>query len=320
MQAVILSAGKGSRLLPLTRTRVKHMIPIANRPIIAHLFDLCRALQVTDATVVINPAASGGVAELVPFATDLHLRVVHHAESRGLADSTRAAANTVEDERFLLMLGDTLVTREAVPAIRAALAAPGCGVFLMRVDDPRQYGVANVFDSSVQRLVEKPTIPPSNLALMGLYVLPRAIFAAIDRVAPSPRGELEITDALDRLIQDGLPVHAYELPGGWVDAGDPAGLLAANRWALDTTVEGTAGVAIDPTAIVESCELRGPTSIAAGAELRCCRVGPYASIGEHCRARDSTLRECIILDGARLESVIAERRRRRGRRRANHTA
>ena len=311
MQAVILSAGRGTRLLPLTLTRAKHLIPIANRPIIAYVFDLCRALQATDVTIVVNPPASAAVEALAPHAAGLRLRATPQPQARGLADATRAAAATVVDDRFLLMLGDTIIVREALPAIRSALAAPGYGVFLTRVADPRQYGVAEVADGKVQRLLEKPEQPPSNLALMGLYLLPHAIFAAIDRIAPSPRGELEITDAIDRLVQDGLPIQAYELPGGWVDAGDPPGLLAANRWALDAAaeaaVEAEAGIMIHPTAVVEGCELSRPVAIAAGAELRGCRIGPYAAIGEGCRAEDSTLGDCILLDGAHLQSSTAQR-------------
>ena len=168
MQAVILSAGRGTRLLPLTLTRAKHLIPIANRPIIAYVFDLCRALQATDVTIVVNPPASAAVEALAPHAAGLRLRATPQPQARGLADATRAAAATVVDDRFLLMLGDTLIVREALAAIRSALAAPGYGVFLTRVADPRQYGVAEVADGKVQRLVEKPEQPPSNLALMGL--------------------------------------------------------------------------------------------------------------------------------------------------------
>ena len=309
MKAVILCAGQGTRLRPLTPALPKHMIPVANRPLVAYTFDLCRALGVSHVVLVLHPSMKDTVSHLHGYTRGFRLEVAYQSEPKGLADAVRAAAPLVGEEPFLLILGDTLISTEAVPQVRSAIGARHSCVFLMAVSDPRPYGVAELDDGRIMRLVEKSADPPSDLALIGLYLLEPNIFEAIDRITPSPRGELELTDAIDFLVRSSHRVDGHRLSGGWIDAGDPRGLLEANRMVLAdmrTEDRGNTRVQIDPSALVSDSTLRGPIVIGPGTTIEHSTMEPAASVGARCVIRDSTVADSIVMDEVVLERIDAQ--------------
>ena len=310
MKAVVLAAGLGTRLRPITPEMPKHLIPVANRPLVGYSFDVCRALGINDVVLVLHPSMDPDDARLATCREGLRLATVYQQKPRGLADAVRAAGPEIGDERFLLLLSDSIVDPAHLAAVQPALLAPGSSVCITPVADPRQYGVAEIREGYVTRLVEKPQAPTSHLALVGVYVLEPDILEAIDTTVPSTRGELEITDTIGAWIDSGHLVRGVELTGGWTDAGNAAGLLAANRTALvgaHLGAPGDAAARVDPKAQVVDSQFIGPLIIGPGAVVTSSRIGPNASIGPGCRIRDSRVTDSILLDRVVLDSVDVER-------------
>ena len=305
MKAVLLCAGKGTRLAPLTHTRPKHDLPLGNRPLIAHLFDACRRLGLSEVIVVLHPTLAPGADELAQHADGLVLHAAYQDEPNGLADAVRTAAPFLGADRFLLLLGDTLLTDAAIRQVAQTLHEPGSKIYVQPVENPCQYGVAVVRGGQVVRLLEKPQRPPSNLALVGLYQLEPSIFPAIERIQPSPRGELEITDAIDRLVQDGERVEAVELAGRWLDCGSLDGALEANRAVLDRLGAPNDMRTREPAhrPARGTCRITPPVAIGSNVVLEDCEVGPYASIGAGCVIRGGAITNSIVLEGASIENA-----------------
>ncbi len=317
MKGLILTGGKGTRLRPLTHTRAKQLIPIANRPTLFYVIDDLVAAGITDIGLIISPetgdeirAACGDGGRWGATFTF----IVQDAP-RGLAHAVMTAEPFLGDGPFVMYLGDNLLSGGIGHLVEAFEAsAPAALVLLTAVPDPQRFGVA-AFDAAgnLVGLVEKPADPPSDLALVGVYLFTAAIHEATRQLTPSARGEYEITDAIQYLIDTGRPVHARRTRGWWKDTGKPDDLLEANRLVLaemagrvdgevvDSRLDGAVVVAAG--AHVAGSTIRGPAHIAAGAVVEHAAIGPFASIGPEVRLTGATVENSIIMTGAHIRHV-----------------
>jgi len=317
MKAVLLCAGDGTRLRPLTFCRPKHLLPVGGRAVLDRVLSALQEAGVDEAIFVVSPIER----ELQEFVGDgsrwgMTSEFFVQPEPLGLAHALACARSGIDDdERLLMYLGDDLlgdgVTEFASDFMASDAAA---SLIVKRVDDPRAFGVVVVEDGAVTRLVEKPSVPPSDLAIVGVYGFGPEIWEAIDSIKPSARGELEITDAIDYLVRGDHRVECHVTEGFWADAGSPEALLAANRFYLGTgaysveghvdgasTIEGD--VTIAGGARITASRIIGPCLIGADSAVEGSVIGPNVAVGEDCVVRGVEVRESIIDDGAHIEGV-----------------
>ena len=314
----MLSGGKGTRLRPLTHTIAKQLIPVANRPILHYVMQHIHDAGITDVAVVVSPETGQQVKEaLSKICSDAPPTYILQDQPKGLAHAVMIARDYLGDDPFVMYLGDNLIGG----GIRAFVEAFQAGhsdalVLLKEVADASMFGVATVdSDGRVLRLVEKPKEPPSNLALVGIYIFGAAIHEAVAAITPSRRGELEITDAIQTLVDAGRPVRSLTLDGWWLDAGKKDDLLEANRVVLDEWAARQIGGEVDADSVVtgrvvlesgtqiKRSRVRGPSSIGAEVLIENSFIGPYTSVGRGCTVIDSELEHCVLLDGVRVEGV-----------------
>jgi len=314
MKGLILSGGKGTRLRPLTYTRAKQLIPIANKPNLFYVVEDLAGAGITDIGVVISPETGEEIRQALGDGQRWGVRFTFIVQDSpaGLAHAVKTARQYLADDPFVMYLGDNLLSG----GIASLVAEYGRGevdsiVLLTPVDNPRQFGVAQLdAQGKVVRLIEKPKDPPSNLALVGVYLFNPAIHNIIDDLEPSWRGEYEITDAIQGLIDAGGAVTAHQVRGWWKDTGKPEDLLEANRLVLsqiardvrgEVTGSDVAGeVIVGEGARIVNSQVRGPVHVADGAVIDGAYVGPYTSIGSKAKVVNSEIEYSIVLDEAEL--------------------
>jgi glucose-1-phosphate thymidylyltransferase len=316
VKALVPSGGTGSRLRPITHTSAKQLIPVANKPILDYVLRDIVAAGVTDIGIVTGDTG----AEIEAFAGDgarwgARVSYLPQDAPRGLAHTVLIARDYLGDEPFIMYLGDNIL-RDGVAAFVREFERerPAAQILTVRVADPRRYGNVEMDGDRVARLVEKPQEPQSALALAGVYLFDARVHDAVRAIQPSARGELEITEAIQWLVDRGEPVRAVEAEGWWKDTGRVEDLLDANRLVLESTeasVRGdvdeassvTGAVVVEPGARIENSTLRGPLCVGAGTVVRDSFVGPFTSIGPNCVVEDSELEHSVILEGCRLTGV-----------------
>ncbi|MEV7019931.1 glucose-1-phosphate thymidylyltransferase [Streptomyces sp. NPDC093991] len=320
MKALILSGGTGSRLRPFTHSTAKQLLPVANKPVLVHCLENIRDAGITEAAVVVG-AHAAEISQVVGdgSAFGLRLTYLHQDRPLGLAHCVQLAGEFLGDDDFVMCLADN-VFADGIAKAAGAFAADRADALLLvqPVADPRAYGVAEVgTDGRVHRLVEKPTEPASDLAVLGLYFFTSRIHRAVAGLRPSARGELEITDAVQRLADEGALVRAERYEGYWKDTGKAEDLLDCNRELLvrltGSAVHGevdaastlSGPVVIEPGARVYGSHLVGPLVIAAGSTVTDCTVGPYVSVGRDCVLRHTAVADSILLEGAAVDGVPA---------------
>ena len=319
MKALILSGGKGTRLRPLTYTGAKQLVPVANKPILWYGIEAIVAAGIKDIGIIISPETGAEVKEITGEGDRFGAKITYilQEEAAGLAHAVKVARPFLDSAPFLMYLGDNLIENDLSPFLSDFQSQQLDSLILLRsVSNPSAFGVARVDEQGkVLELVEKPKVPASNLALVGIYFFSTAIQEAIDKIKPSLRGELEITDAIQALIDQSQPVKARKLDGWWLDTGKKDDLLEANRIILDTRLEGNvrgevdAGskiigrVAIGAGTKLVNCTVRGPVIIGNNCYLENCFVGPYSSIADEVTFIDGDLEHSVILAGAKLEGI-----------------
>jgi len=317
MKALVLSGGKGTRLRPLTFTLAKQLIPVANRPILGYVLDQVRDAGIADVGVIIAQETGNYVKEYVKDGSEWGMRVEYILqEPLGLAHAVRQARPFLGDSPFVMCLGDNLQGRGISNLVRRFEEEKlDCLILLKEVPDPQRFGIA-VLDSSgrVTTLVEKPKEPPTNLAVVGTYLFSPKVHLAVDRIKPSWRSELEITDAIQEMINMGFRVKAEVLDSWWLDTGKKDDILTANQIVLDeyvrrdvrgkveeSTVEGR--VIVSEGASVKGSRVRGPCVIGRGASIEGSFIGPYTSIGDSAQVVNSAIENSILMAGASVKDV-----------------
>jgi glucose-1-phosphate thymidylyltransferase len=316
VKGLILSGGQGTRLRPITHTSAKQLVPIANKPILFYGIEAVVAAGITDIGIITGETGTE-VRAAVGDGSRFGATVTYIPQEAplGLAHAVLTARTYLGDDPFVMYLGDNLIRdgiTEFVDGFRRM--QPDAEILLARVPEPQRFGVAELEDGRVVRLVEKPPVPKSDLALVGVYLFSSRVFDAIGRITYSARGELEITDAIQRLIDDGARVVPHVITGWWKDTGRLEDMLEANRIILDTlepTCEGSIGegvhlegkVVIQSGAQLRNCRVRGPAIIGAGTIIEDAYVGPFTSIYLGCTIRKAEIENSIVLERSVIENV-----------------
>jgi glucose-1-phosphate thymidylyltransferase len=317
LKGLILSGGAGTRLRPITHTSAKQLVPVANKPVLFYGIEALVEAGVTEIGIVIAPETGDEIREAVGDGSAFGARVTYvvQDEPAGLAHAVLTAEDYLAGSPFVMYLGDNLLADGITGLVEAFReSGPDALILLTPVNDPEHYGVAELDGDRVVRLVEKPKDPPSNLALVGVYLFGPSIFEAARGLKPSWRGELEITEAIDALIDSGKPVESRVVEGWWKDTGQLADMLEANRLVLEelvTEIEGEVDeaskiegrVVIGPGATLKRSVIRGPAVIGPGACVEDAYIGPYTSIGEDVRVCRSEVENSIILSGSVVEDL-----------------
>ncbi|HEY1285183.1 MAG TPA: glucose-1-phosphate thymidylyltransferase [Solirubrobacterales bacterium] len=319
LKGLILSGGAGTRLRPITHTSAKQLVPVANKPVLFYGIEALVDAGVTEIGIIIAPETGEEIRRAVGDGSDFGAEITYipQDEPKGLAHAVLTAEDYIGGSPFVMYLGDNLLAdglQGLVGAFRDS--EPDALILLTPVEDPSSYGVAELEGEKVVRLVEKPKEPPSNLALVGVYLFGPSIFDAARTLEPSWRGELEITEAIQTLIEDGHRVQSEVVSGWWKDTGQLADMLEANRLVLEeveTRLEGEIDersrvegrVVLEKGASLVGSVVRGPAVIGAGARIEEAYVGPYTSIGEDVRICRSEIEHSIVLAGSVVEDLGA---------------
>jgi glucose-1-phosphate thymidylyltransferase len=316
MRGLILSGGKGTRLRPLTHTSAKQLVPVANKPVLFYGIEAMAAAGIEEVGIIIAPETGDEIRAAAGDGSVFGVAITYIEQDAplGLAHAVLTAEDYLRGEPFVMYLGDNLlrdgITR-LVDTFRAD--APDALILLTPVPDPEHYGVAELDDGRVSRLVEKPAEPKTDLALVGVYMFTPAIFDAARSIEPSARGELEITDAIQALVDGGSRVDPHIVHGWWKDTGQVQDMLEANRLILDDLEEHSHGevvdsrvegrVAIEAGARLERSTVRGPAVIGAGAHVRDAYIGPYTALGENVTIDRAELEHSIVLAGSTVRDL-----------------
>jgi glucose-1-phosphate thymidylyltransferase len=317
LKGLVLSGGAGTRLRPITHTSAKQLVPVANKPVLFYGLEALRAAGVIDVGIVVGDTQAE-IEAAVGDGSALGIRVTYIRQDAplGLAHAVLTAEEFLDGSPFVMYLGDNLLRdgiTELVDRFRAS--SSDAMILLQRVRDPESYGVAELEGGRVVRLVEKPPEPKSDLALVGVYMFSPAIMESAHSIRPSGRGELEITDAIQHLIDRGLQVEPHEVTGWWKDTGRIDDMLEANRLILDvlepriegelidTSVEGR--IVIEKGARLERSSVRGPAIIGAGAVIEDAYIGPYSAISPGVVVRRAEVEHSILLQDSRVEDLDA---------------
>jgi glucose-1-phosphate thymidylyltransferase len=316
LKGLILSGGKGTRLRPLTHTSAKQLVPVANKPVLFYGLEAMAAAGIPDVGIIIAPETG---AEIRAAAGDgsrfgLSIEYIEQEEPLGLAHAVLTAEPFLGDSPFVMYLGDNLLRDGIVDLVDTFRSErPDALILLTPVTDPEHYGVAELEDGRVARLVEKPEHPRTNLALVGVYMFTPAILDAARAIEPSGRGELEITDAIQTLVDRGLRVDPHIVHGWWKDTGQVEDMLEANRLILDDLEERIDGelvdsrvegrVVIEAGARLERSTVRGPAIVGRGSRITDAYIGPYTAIGDEVEIVKAELEHSIVLSRSSIADL-----------------
>ncbi len=316
MKGLILSGGKGMRLRPITHTSAKQLVPVANKPVLFYGIEAMAQAGIEDVGIIIAPETGDEIRAAAGDGSRFGVAItyIEQDEPLGLAHASLTAEEFLAGEPFVMYLGDNLLQggiTELVASFRAS--GPDALILLTPVDDPENYGVAELDGDRVVRLVEKPPQPATDLALVGVYMFTAGIHDASRAIEPSARGELEITDAIQYLVDGGRRVEPHIVRGWWKDTGRLDDMLEANRLVLDRVQRRIDGelvdsqcegrVVIEAGAVLERTTVRGPAIIGAGTRLTDCYVGPYTAIGEGCVIHEAEVEYSILLSGCTVSRL-----------------
>jgi glucose-1-phosphate thymidylyltransferase len=316
MKGLVLSGGKGSRLRPFTYTSAKQLVPIANKPVLFYAIEQLVECGIRDIAIVVGDTADqirAAVGDGAAFGASVEY--IEQDAPLGIAHAVKIARDYMGETPFVLYLGDNFLiggVKSFVDGFRENGA--NCQILLHPVKNPEAFGIAEFVGGRLTRIVEKPSSPPSNLAVIGIYMFDRHVFEAVDRIKPSARGELEITDTIQYLIDKGLNVQAEVLDRYWIDTGKMDDILEANRVVLQSLAPSNRGevdersrvyepVILEEGARVTNSVLRGPLIIGADTEVVDSFIGPFTAINHHCRLKGVRVGGSIILENTIIEDT-----------------
>lgn len=317
MKSIILCAGKGTRLRPLTHTGVKHLIPIANKPVLFYGIEAIRDCEIKDIGIIVGETGEDIKKEMENGARwGVNISYIEQKEALGLAHAVLVARDFLGEENFLMYLGDNLLKNGVEPYIRKFNEGDyNAFVLLTEVANPQQFGVAEMEERRVVRVVEKPKEPSSNLALIGVYFFDKNVHQAIENIKPSDRGELEITDAIQWLIDQGYKVGAEVISGWWKDTGKPEDILEANRLILeDIERDIKEGCACEASEIlgrvkigegvkIINSKIIGPAIIGDRVKITDSYIGPFTSLSPGVKVRKAEIEYSVILEDTKIENI-----------------
>jgi glucose-1-phosphate thymidylyltransferase len=317
LKGLILSGGRGTRLRPITFTSAKQLVPVANKPVLFYGIEAMAAAGIREVGIIIAPETGDEIREVTGDGSQFGVEITYilQDEPAGLAHAVLTAEPFLGRSPFVMYLGDNLLQggmEELVQEFRDH--EPDALILLTPVPDPQNYGVAELGgDGAVVRLVEKPPEPATDLALVGVYMFTPQIHDAARAIEPSARGELEITDAIQWLVDGGKRVEPHVVRGWWKDTGRLEDMLEANRLILDTLLRQVDGelvdaqvdgrVVVETGAVLERATVRGPAIIGAGAVVRDAYVGPYTAVGRNCVIERSEVEHSILLEGSSVRGL-----------------
>ncbi len=322
MKALILAGGAGTRLRPITHTSAKQLVPVANKPILFYGIEAMASAGIVEIGIIVGDTR----AEVMATVGDgsqfgVHVTYIPQDAPLGLAHCVLIAEAFLGKDDFVMYLGDNLLEQDlsafvhAFESARAGSEPPTAQILLKKVPDPHRFGIATLDEhGNVVHLVEKPADPPSDLALVGVYLFDHTIHAAVAAIDPSPRNELEITDAIQWLIDQGYTVRTELLTGWWIDTGKLTPLLEANRLLLEkitTRIDGDVDVAstldgriiVEAGAVVINSTIRGPVAIGAGARIVDSFIGPFSAIGNDCVITNSEVEHSVIMARSTITDI-----------------
>jgi glucose-1-phosphate thymidylyltransferase len=316
VKGLILSGGKGTRLRPLTYTSAKQLVPVANKPVLFYGIEAIAAAGIREIGIVVGDTQ----AEIRAAVGDgsrwgVRVEYIEQDAPRGLAHAVKISQGFIGNDPFVMYLGDNLLNKGITHFVQEfEREKPAAQILLARVPDPQMFGVAQLEQGRVVRLVEKPREPIGDLALVGVYMFGPQVFESVNRITPSFRNELEITDAIQDLIDRGLTVRPHIVDGWWKDTGKLEDMLEANRLILETLerrVEGTVDaesriegkVVIEDGAVIERSVIRGPAIVGRNARIVHAYVGPFTAIMGDVEIRDSEIEHSIVLEGSCLRDL-----------------
>ncbi len=319
MKGLILSGGKGTRLYPLTFTSAKQLIPVANKPVLFRVIESIRDAGITEIGIVVGDTADE-IKQAVRRGNKwgVNITYIHQDAPLGLAHAVKISQDFLGEDRFVMFLGDNVIQGGISPLIKQfADSEWNSQIVLTEVTQPQQYGVAELNpQGQIVRLIEKPRVPPSNLALVGIYMFDKHVFEAVHEIQPSWRGELEITDAIQWLVEHGYNVFPYIHRGWWIDTGQPGDMLDANSRVLeelmpciegyvDRDSEVDSRVTVEKGAEIINSIVRGPAIIGENTRIVNSYVGPFTSINHDCVVLDSEIERSIVLEHSQIEALPA---------------
>jgi glucose-1-phosphate thymidylyltransferase len=317
LKGLILSGGRGTRLRPITFTSAKQLVPVANKPVLFYGIEAMAAAGIREVGIIIAPETGDEVRAAVGEGSRFGVQITYivQDEPLGLAHAVLTAEDFLDGSPFVMYLGDNLLQDGIVELVDAfRTGEPDALILLTPVPDPQNYGVAELGgDGAVVRLSEKPAEPASDLALVGVYMFTAEVHSAAKAIEPSGRGELEITDAIQWLVDGGRRVEPHVVQGWWKDTGRLEDMLEANRLILDTVGRQVDGelreaqvdgrVVVEAGARLERATVRGPAIIGAGALVRDAYVGPYTAVGRHCVIERAEVEHSILLEGSSVRDL-----------------
>jgi glucose-1-phosphate thymidylyltransferase len=315
MKGLILSGGHGTRLRPMTYSQQKQLIPVANKPILFYAINDLIEAGVNDIGIIVGPNKEQVIETVKKENFDAKITFIVQEAPSGLAHAVLISEEFIGNEPFVMYLGDNIFKGGITKYLKRFDGLNSdANILLCPVENPSQFGCAELNDDgSVRRLIEKPKEPPSNLALVGIYFFRKAIFEAVKKVKPSWRNELELTDAIQYLIENGFKVHSDVVKGWWKDTGKPEDILEANLLILDdlepynkgtiekkVMIKGRVGIG-ENTIIKDGSVIKGPVIIGKNCSIGPnTYVGPYTSIGDNCEVVNGEVEYSIIMDGTKI--------------------
>jgi glucose-1-phosphate thymidylyltransferase len=311
VKALILSGGSGTRLRPLTYSQQKQLIPIANKPVLFYAIEDVIEAGAKEIGIIVGPNKDQVIETVRSIDWDANIDFIYQGDPKGLAHAILVAEDFL-DEDFVMYLGDNIL-KDGIkePASKFKSESPESLIMLTQVDEPQRFGVADLDDHGrIKRLIEKPKVPPSNYALVGIYFFKPVIVEACHQIKPSWRNELEITDAIQWLIENGYRVDASIVSSWWKDTGKPEDIFEANRLILDDLKTENCGivqgskiigrVAVNCDSIIKNSTLKGPCIVGKGCIINDAYIGPYTSLGNGCEILGTEVEDSIIMDGSRV--------------------